>query len=373
MRAVNTSFGTAHVLYWLKAEGSPRLALSLVREELLRTGIPPVLIVLVRDVEDSIEKAFTDLGVQVHYVGWNRDFGKLIFRIIAALKKLKPAGVICYSIGVHVSVGVAATWQRLRTLVHIGNAPPQDRTALKKIKLQFQVGRPFITRHIACSRFVRQACMEQYGMPARSILAVPNGIDLERFFALRSQRQPRKPDEPCVIGMVASFEMHKDQDVLLQALQILKSRGFYARLRLVGHGSRFTTLQKLADDLDIASLIDWVGIVDDVRPELLAMDVFAYAVHPQEGLGIALIEAMASGLPAVGSDVGACQEVLDWGKLGPLIRNRDPQAWADALLLAALQPPTPREAFSQYDIRQTANAYFQELYQNENGPVSVQR
>ena len=142
-------FGTAHVLYWLQAEGSPRLALSLVKEELQRTGRPPVLIVLVKEAQDSIEQAFRDLGVEVHYVGWHRDFGKLIFRINEALKRLKPTGVICYSIGVHVSVGIAASWRGLKTLVHIGNAPPAERAAIQKIKLQFHAGRPFITKHIA--------------------------------------------------------------------------------------------------------------------------------------------------------------------------------------------------------------------------------
>ncbi|HMO35063.1 MAG TPA: glycosyltransferase, partial [Gemmatales bacterium] len=173
-----------------------------------------------------------------------------------------------------------------------------------------------------------------YGLPESSIVAIPNGIDLTRFLALRQQREraPWSPGcgRPLVVGMVASLEGHKDQGTLLKALAILQARNIPVQLRLVGAGSREAELKAEAEQLGVNYAVNWVGNVPDVRPELLAMDVFAYAVTPQEGLGIALIEAMASGLPAVGADVGACQEVLAWGKHGPLISGQNPEAWADA-------------------------------------------
>ena len=130
-----------------------------------------------------------------------------------------------YSISTHVSVAVAACWRGLKTLVHIGNAPPEEPGAVKKIKLQFQVGRPFVTRHIACSHFVRDISMRTYGLPGRSIVAVPNGIDLERYFPLRAQRTPRSAGSPIVIGMVASLEGHKDQETLIpRTMAVLKQR-----------------------------------------------------------------------------------------------------------------------------------------------------
>lgn len=359
--------GTAHVLHWLRAEGSPRLALSLVREELRRTGKPPVVLALVRDDESSIEPAFAELGIPVEYLGWNRDFGKLVLRTNAALKRLKPTGVICYSIGTHVSVCMAASWRGLKSLVHIGNAPPEEVAAIKKLKLQFQAGRPFVTKHIACSHFVKDISCRTYGLPDRAVAAVPNGIDLDRFFTLRHQRKPFIPDKPIIIGMVASLEVHKDQDTLIKAMAELKRRNIPARLRLVGTGTRLAALQQLAQELQVFDSIYWVGSVSDVRPELLQMDVFAYSVHPQEGLGIALVEAMASGLPAVGADVGACQEVLDWGKHGPLIKDRDPIAWANALVTVASQPPATPDVLHQYDIRTTASQYLKHLYGSDQG------
>ena len=67
-------------------------------------------------------------------------------------------------------------------------------------------------------------------------------------------------------------------------------------------------------------------------PELVGqLDLFVFATTPDEGLGIALIEAMAAGVPVVASDVGACREVLDDGALGLLVPPRDPVALADAI------------------------------------------
>jgi glycosyltransferase involved in cell wall biosynthesis len=359
--------GTAHLLHWLHAEGSPRLALSLVKEELRRSPHKPVVFALVKEATHSIEPAFRELGVEVVYLGWNRDFGKLIFRVNEALKKWKPRGVLCQSLGTHVSAGVACKWRGIPMVVHVGNAPPDDLTARRKLKLQLQVGRPFVRKHLACSDFVRDITIKTYGLPASSVVSIPNGIELERFFALRQERLHREPwnrqsGRPLVIGMVASLEGHKDQETLLQAMKVLKEMHIPAELRLIGAGSKLQSLQQLSAELGVTEQVTWVGNVPDVRPELLKMDVFAYSVTPQEGLGIALVEAMASGLPAVGADVGACQEVLDWGKLGPLIKNRDPRAWADALVAQASQPSASMATMNRYSIETCANAYFHELY-----------
>ena len=67
-------------------------------------------------------------------------------------------------------------------------------------------------------------------------------------------------------------------------------------------------------------------------PELLGqMDVFAFSTTRDEGFGIALIEAMAAGLPVVASDVPACREVLDDGAAGILVPAGDPAPLAQAI------------------------------------------
>jgi glycosyltransferase involved in cell wall biosynthesis len=69
----------------------------------------------------------------------------------------------------------------------------------------------------------------------------------------------------------------------------------------------------------------------DVAELIGQMHLFAFSTTPDEGLGIALIEAMAAGVPVIASDVGACREVLDNGRLGTLVTPADPLALADAI------------------------------------------
>ena len=101
-------------------------------------------------------------------------------------------------------------------------------------------------------------------------------------------------------------------------------------------------------------------------PELVGqLDLFVFATTPDEGLGIALIEAMAAGVPVVASDVGACREVLDDGALGLLVPPRDPAALADAIERVHDAPEAAaeraararRKAFERFDAGRMAAAY----------------
>ena len=101
-------------------------------------------------------------------------------------------------------------------------------------------------------------------------------------------------------------------------------------------------------------------------PELVGqLDLFVFATTPDEGLGIALIEAMAVGVPVVASDVGACREVLDDGALGLLVPPGDPVALADAIERVRDDPETAaarverarRKAFEVFDAERMAAAY----------------
>jgi glycosyltransferase involved in cell wall biosynthesis len=105
-------------------------------------------------------------------------------------------------------------------------------------------------------------------------------------------------------------------------------------------------------------------------PELVGqLDLFVFATTPDEGLGIALIEAMAAGVPVVASDVGACREVLDDGALGLLVPPYDPVALANAIELVRDEPEVAaaraerarRKAFEVFDAEPMAAAYAEVL------------
>jgi glycosyltransferase involved in cell wall biosynthesis len=111
----------------------------------------------------------------------------------------------------------------------------------------------------------------------------------------------------------------------------LKDGGHPIEVWIIGDGSRRPELERLITELGMGDSVKLLGVRRDI-PELLArLDAFTFAVKPDEGLGVALVEAMAAGVPIVASDVGACREVLDGGDLGTLVVPADPGALARAI------------------------------------------
>lgn len=346
-----------HVLFSPRAEGCPRLALDFIAQEREQLGTHSAVAFCVSEPPDLTDK-FRSLAGSVQFLDWRRRaFMMLFYRFFRLLGSERPRGVICYTLGLHVPLAAAASLLGVPFVVHIGNAPPAEPLARRKLRLQLQAGRPFVTMHAACSDYIADRCKVAYGLPGRVIASVPNGIDLDRYLRLRAGRTERGADAPLRIGMVASLESHKDHPTLLRGFAALSARGVIARLQIVGDGSRRRELQMLAKQLGIDNLVEWKGAADTICHDLVALDVFAFATTEQEGLGIALVEALAAGLPVVASDVGACREVLANGRWGRLVQGSDPETWADALAGAMdAAVPEPGE-LSRYDVKETYRAY----------------
>lgn len=352
-----TSSGFLHVLFSPRAEGCPRLALDLIAREREETNRRSLVAFCVQDPPDLLEQ-FRASAQSVHDLGWRRrGFAGLFWRARSLLRATRPRGVVCYTLGLHVPVAAAARLLGVPVVVHIGNAPPAEPSARRKLYLQLQAGRPFVTMHAACSDYIADQCKVAYGLPRRAVAAVPNGIDLDKYLASRDARSGQRSNDPLRIGMVASLEAHKDHPTLLRGFAALLARGVNARLRIVGDGERRRELEQLARNLGIDNSVEWRGAVDDVAGELAALDVFAFATTESEGLGIALVEALAAGLPVVASDVGACREVLANGRWGRLVRGTDPDVWAEALAGAMDAAVPAPEELARYDVRETYRAY----------------
>lgn len=159
------------------------------------------------------------------------------------------------------------------------------------------------------------------------------------------------PDEATVIGTVANMTPKKDQRTLYQAVALLHGR--YADLRLVhvGTGPLEPELRTFAAQLGIR--VHFTGMRDDVPTLLPGFDVFALSsLH--EGLSIALVEAMASGLPVVCTRVGGIPEVVTHGVEGLLVPPHRADALADALG-ALCADPDRRTAFALAARRRAAD------------------
>jgi len=132
------------------------------------------------------------------------------------------------------------------------------------------------------------------------------------------------------VGIVAALEHRKGHDVLLQALARLRAEGVALHCLVCGGGSRRSALESLAQALGIGDVVRFLGEQRQVADVLAALDVFVMPSR-HEGLGVAILEAMAMALPVVASAVGGIPETVADGRTGLLVPPEDPGSLAGAL------------------------------------------
>lgn len=163
--------------------------------------------------------------------------------------------------------------------------------------------------------------MQDAGFPAERIRVVPNGVPR---LCVKPRRQP--PADTWTLGTVALFRPRKGTEVLIEALACLLAHDVPVRLRLVGP---FETpqyekqIRSLAQERSVESFIDWVGFTRDVDTELANMDLFVLPSLFGEGLPMVVLEAMAAGVPVIGTDVQGVSEAIRHGQDGIIVRAGD--------------------------------------------------
>jgi teichuronic acid biosynthesis glycosyltransferase TuaC len=168
---------------------------------------------------------------------------------------------------------------------------------------------------------------------------------------------PPKRDEPTIatLGHVIGRKRHVD---VLHALTVLGARIPDVRWVVIGDGPERTALERLAAQLGVADRIEWLGQLDpdDALSELASCHVMALP-SLDEAFGVAYVEALACGLPAIGcAGEGGPEEIAKFGEGMLLVPPRDPDALAEQI--AGLLGDPPRlEALSQAARRTAAGEF----------------
>ncbi len=187
------------------------------------------------------------------------------------------------------------------------------------------------------------------GVPEYKSRLLGNGIDADKFHPATERTAPRASGfgpECTVIGTVGRIQDVKDHAGLLDAFVHLCERfpekSANLRLVIIGEGSLLPALRAKAAAAGIADRVWLPGARTDVAEILRGLDIFAMSSLAEGTPGSAL-EAMASGLPVVGTRVGGIPEVIDEGVTGLLVPHSDPAAMADALGRYVCSPELARQ------------------------------
>lgn len=186
-----------------------------------------------------------------------------------------------------------------------------------------------VARLIPVSQSLERYLLDK-GYAAAKIHTVANGVPTP------AGQLPDRcvPVEEWTIGSVALYRPRKGIEVLIEAVAALRRRGRRVRLLAVGPfetQAYETEIRALAQRLQVAEAIEWMGFTDDVNKALAAMDVFVLPSLYGEGMPMVLLEAMAMGVPVIATRIEGIPEVLDHGRTGLLVPSGDAGALAQSV------------------------------------------
>jgi glycosyltransferase involved in cell wall biosynthesis len=148
--------------------------------------------------------------------------------------------------------------------------------------------------------------------PAEKVCVIPNGIDTERFRPRppdsELRRQLRIPPGP-VAGTVARLGAVKNHEMFLEVAARVRRETSHAQFVIVGDGPLRESLQQRAVQLGVADCVHFLGWRGDVAEILALMDVFLLTSHI-EANPVSILEAFATGLPVVSTQVGSVAETV---------------------------------------------------------------
>ncbi len=222
---------------------------------------------------------------------------------------------------------------------------------------------------IAVSRIVNETLTPR--RRARTEVLV-HGIQLDEARSQMGKRASIRselgvaPDE-FVVGTIANFRAQKDYPNLLEAARLLKQGDVPIRIIAVGQGPLEEEMRALHASMALGDRVLLLGQRDDAVAVLGACDAFVMA-SKNEGLPVAIMEALALGLPICATSVGGIPEAVTDGVEGQLVPPSDPESLAAALTRLATEPALreqlaagAREAGERYDIR-TAVTRIEQIY-----------
>ncbi len=214
-----------------------------------------------------------------------------------------------------------------------------------------------VSRFIAASGAIAEILIDD-GIPASLVSVVHDGIDVAKVQGIpvvdiRSEFW--LPHGVPVVVNVGALVAHKGQRHLIEAMPLVMRRVPDAHLVILGEGDLRGTLERQVKDLHLEKVVRLPGFREDVLGLAKAADVFVMS-SITEGLGSAVLDAMAMGLPVVGTRAGGIPEAVVHDETGLLVPPADAEALA-AAMVRVLTDATLRQRFGDAGRRRVAEHF----------------
>ena len=205
----------------------------------------------------------------------------------------------------------------------------------KKSDWIYRATMPRVRCVVMISEATRQFMVRHRGIPEAKTRVILNGAHLERFLA--APADPGSASPRVRFGIAARLVAAKDHMTLLRAFSKVAAELPGAELRIAGDGDLRVQLQAFAEELNLTDRVTFLGALPDTAQFLSQLDIFVLS-SLSEGLPLALLEAMAAGLPVVSTRAGGVEEAAVNGKNAWLVAPGDADALAQAMMRMACSP-----------------------------------
>jgi glycosyltransferase involved in cell wall biosynthesis len=258
----------------------------------------------------------------------------------------------CYRWYVPIAAWIAGVPRRI-SIAHLEPPVPapiegksMQRLALRARRIfhlwSIKVSTYFEQSTICVSNAIRDALLEGYRYPSSSTVTIHNGVQLRDSRVPDGERLAVRhrlglSEQEFVLVCIARLSEQKRIDILLLAMAHLIRGGFGCKCIIVGDGPLRASLAERSVSLGLNGYVFFEGFQEDTVQYLLAGTAFVLT-SDREGLPLALLEAMASGLPCIVTTVGGNVEAITDRVSGLLVRPDSPSDIAEAIKFLILHP-----------------------------------
>ncbi len=372
-----------HVLPSLGAGGADRVALSLVRD-LRALGIQAWLVNL-GSREKVLPKSFgkieiTDCRFQVSRPSHKRN-ATSFFRLLHKAVWLRQQ-IVTHQVNVVHShlwpaarmASVACIGLPILHVIHCHGQEPWLKESPRRRAFARLLFRNRFTVYIAVAEAVREYVSSSLTWVRRDrFRIVYNGVDIEEFANLDYGEHIANDQKPeFVIGSAGRFIPRKGHEYLFRALAHLRERGIKARAIVVGNGPLRNSYERLCSELGISDCVSMPGVMEDMGRFYATLDAFVFPSTHDEGLPLAVLEAMACRVPVIGTDVAGIRELIRDGVDGFVIPPCDvegivrklEQLWTDKELRKNVAQSGQTRVLTQFTSRAVAERVY-DIYRQE--------
>jgi len=348
----------AHLVETLEVGGAETVV-ALLAESHLQMGHQPSVHALGRGGPLVQQLESCGIPVCVHQA---HGHSQALSRLFRSFRETRPDVVHCHNAFATTVGAPAARLAGVRAVISTRHglvAPPHP----PKREIPFWIAARFCNYTVAVCEATRHNLASARGSLSRRIVTIRNCAAEART---RPNAVPTKSGFTAVT--VARLAPPKDHVTLLRAAALAIRSVPDLHLWIIGDGVNGPELRRLAADLQIDGIAEFLGERHDVGDWLHAADVFVLP-SLSEGLPISLLEALAASLPVIVSEVGAMPEIVNLSNAGVIVPPGDVNALARALISYAglreqreLMRRRARNAYEQYFLPERMATQYLELY-----------